>query len=61
MATRSSLLAWRISWTEEPGGLRRVGLKRLSTHARAFVTKQILVFHIDYSSPLPVRDIRDLS
>ena len=21
MATRSSILAWRISWTEEPGGL----------------------------------------
>ena len=21
MATHSSLLAWRISWTEEPGGL----------------------------------------
>ena len=22
MATRSSLLAWRISWTEKPGGLQ---------------------------------------
>ena len=21
MATRSSILAWRIAWTEEPGGL----------------------------------------
>ena len=36
MATPSSILAWRIPWTEEPGGLQftglqRVGLKRLST------------------------------
>ena len=22
MATRSSILAWKISWTEEPGGLQ---------------------------------------
>ena len=25
MATHSGILAWRISWTEEPGGLRSVG------------------------------------
>ena len=24
MATNSSILAWRISWTEEPGGLHTV-------------------------------------
>ena len=38
MATRSSLLAWRIPWTEEPAVHRvaksRTGLKRLSMHAR---------------------------
>ena len=28
MATRSSILAWRISWTEEPGGLQSMGLQR---------------------------------
>ena len=37
MATYSSIRAWKISWTMEPGGLQskemqRVGLKRLSTH-----------------------------
>ena len=26
MATHSSILAWRISWTEEPGRLQSVGL-----------------------------------
>ena len=25
MATHSSILAWEIPWTEEPGGLQRVG------------------------------------
>ena len=25
MATPSSILAWKISWTEEPGGLQRRG------------------------------------
>ena len=40
MATHSSILAWRILWTEEPGGLLSMGLhtvghdlKRLSMHA----------------------------
>ena len=28
MATRSSILAWRRPWTEEPGGLRSIGLPR---------------------------------
>ena len=27
MATRSSILAWRIPWTEEPGGLNPMALK----------------------------------
>ena len=25
-ATHSSILAWRIPWTEEPGGLQSIGL-----------------------------------
>ena len=28
MATRSSSLAWKISWTQEPGGLQSMGLQR---------------------------------
>ena len=34
MATHSSILAWGIPWTEEPGGLQSTGLQsetRLST------------------------------
>ena len=29
MATQSSILAWRISWTEESDGLQSIGLQRI--------------------------------
>ena len=29
MATHSSILAWRIPWTEEPGRLEAMGLHRV--------------------------------
>ena len=29
MATHSSVLAWRIPWTEEPGGLQSIGSQRV--------------------------------
>ena len=29
MATHSNILAWRIPWTEEPGGLQSMGLHRV--------------------------------
>ena len=29
MATHSSILAWRIPWTEEPGGLQSIGSQRV--------------------------------
>ena len=29
MATHSDILAWRIPWTEEPGGLQSIGLQRV--------------------------------
>ena len=28
MATHSSILSWRIPWTEEPGGLQSIGSQR---------------------------------
>ena len=29
MATHSGILAWRIQWTEEPGGLQSMGSQRV--------------------------------
>ena len=37
MATHSSILAWEISWTEEPGGLSPWGHKRVGHN---LMTKQ---------------------
>ena len=31
MATHSSVLAWRIPWTEEPGGLQPMGVAKRGT------------------------------
>ena len=56
MATHSTILAWRIPWTEEPGGLQSMGsqswtrLKRLSTHART-LWSSFLMSHGYLASP----------
>ena len=41
MATHPSILAWRIPWTEVPGGLQSTGLQRIG-HDRA--TEHIIAF-----------------
>ena len=46
MAIHSGILAWRIPWTEDPGGTvcsvakSQTGLKQLSTHAFFFFLKR---------------------
>ena len=35
MATHSSILAWRIPWTEDPGGLQSMGSQRVRHHTWA--------------------------
>ena len=32
MATHSGILAWRIPWTEDPGGLQSMGSQRVRPH-----------------------------
>ena len=49
MAAHSSILAWRIPWTEEPGGLQSTGahgqiqLKQLSMHAHKIVVNRFIL------------------
>ena len=45
MATHSSILAWRIPWTEEPGGLLSMGLQRVR---HDFATDIFTIFHFQY-------------
>ena len=47
MAAHSSILAWRIPWTEEPGGLQAIGSQRetteqLNTHIKVLLIKVVL-------------------
>ena len=42
MATHSSIIAWEIQWTEEPGGLQSMGSQRVRHN---LVTKQQLWLH----------------
>ena len=36
MATRSSILAWEVSWTEESGGLQSMGLQNVTKMLHSF-------------------------
>ena len=42
MATHSSILIWRIPWTEEPGGLQSIGRTELDTTEAADHTNILL-------------------
>ena len=41
MATHSSILAWKIPWTEEPGGLQSLGLQKCQLSNLATKQQQI--------------------
>ena len=43
MATHSSILAWRIPWTEEPGGLQSLGLQKSQTGLSEWTISRNLV------------------
>ena len=38
VAAHSHILAWRIPWTEEPGGLQSMGLQKSQTRLRQLST-----------------------
>ena len=46
MATHSSILAWEISWTEEPGGLQFMGSQRVGHDlvSKAMISLLVLSF-----------------
>ena len=52
MATDSSVLAWKIPWTEEPGGLQSMGLQRVRqdwvTNTFTFTIMSTLVLDVGY-------------
>ena len=50
MATHSSIVAWRIPWTEEPGGLQSMELQRVTTERLGTPTNSALLEHSEFSS-----------
>ena len=53
MATHSNILAWRIPWTEEPGGLQSTGSQRvrgdLVTKQQTFIVLELKTNQIQVS------------
>ena len=41
MATHSSILAWRIPWREEPGGLPSMGSRRVASDMTEQLTLKV--------------------
>ena len=52
MATHSSILAWRIPWTEEPGGLQSMGVAKSQT--RLTLTLSTKVTAIFFRNVCPI-------
>ena len=50
MATHFSILAWRIVWTEKPGGLQSVGSQKLDTTEATLHTHTFFYYLV--TSPL---------
>ena len=61
MANHSSILAWRMPWTEEPGGLQSIGsqgqkwLKQLSTHCFYPTAQHLSPLHLTVISESQLR------
>ena len=51
MATHSSVLPWRIPWTEEPGGLQSIGLQSQTEPKQLSIAQHIAVFDTKDQKP----------
>ena len=49
MATHSSILAWRILWTEEPGRLQTMGLQRVTPEWMTNTSIYLFIVYLPYS------------
>ena len=60
MATHSSILAWRIPWIEEPGGLWSLGSQREKTEQLTLSLFPMLKFtcRLSHANPVVVNAIR---
>ena len=59
-ATHSSILAWRIPWTEEPGGLQSMGLPRVRLDWVAFIHFSLALW-VPFSCAFPLWFVTEYS
>ena len=52
MESHSGILAWKIPWTEQPGGLQAMGLQRVSAERLSMHTRIICTYDINTTSQL---------
>ena len=62
MATHSSILAWEIPWTEQPGGLQSMGLQsdtteQLSIHLFTYGNVYVSVLLSHFVPPSPATSL----
>ena len=48
MATHSSILAWEIPWTEEPGGLQSTGWQKNQMQQETTQQQQSMLMILEY-------------
>ena len=59
LATQSSILAWRIPWTEEPGGLQSMGSQRVG-HNWATNTFTFNISKISFQHDIKIKTINNV-
>ena len=52
MATHSSILAWRIPWTEKPGGLQSIGLQNQTQFSSVQLLSCVRLFETPWTAAL---------
>ena len=58
MAPHSSILAWKIPWTEEPGGLQSMGSLRVGDTTEATQQQQRAIYSLHLVSPSYLNELK---
>ena len=53
MTTHSSILAWKVPWTEDPGGLQSMGSQRVGHDKYAYINLNNLI-KVNIKNPIDV-------
>ena len=61
MATCSSILAWEIPWTEEPGGLQSTGHKELDSTEQLTLSLWLVAHYPVHVSVFMINSVQSLS